>query len=661
MTSNAERLLLDVRALGPSAVIRAGYEVSKRLGLHSAMLRVPRGSASCHSSVLNLSNRIPQSDVARQRTIDDARSILAEGLRVFGTRVSTGAYEPWTTDPLTHRRWPDSTPWWKIDIRSSDRMGDVKYVWEAGRHRDLVVLARAAKLEPDGPWADELGQLLARWCDQTAPERGINWYSSLELSLRAIAWTQILALAGGRLSSPLRDQMDQHLLASARHLMVELPYTLTMKNNHVLGDALGLIVLARMFPNHRAAGRWNWVGDRLFSAQVSRHVGPDGSMIEDSLSYHRFVLEMLAVRVLLGDASHETRQSLKVASEHLRSIGVFDGKVPQYGDWDEGRVLASSGDASDVAGSTALGLALVGYPVHEQWLERYDELAWYAPEQSLPSQPLPPTRSVSRSGGIVHVNRGPWDVWFKVGGGPSHGHADLTSVWVQRSQRWLIEDPGTGTYNGSIDVRNGLRTSAAHPVLRIGGADQLGPHRAFRWLRTAHGHLAPPVQIGDGTILFGWHDAYSYIAADLRVARSVVLTDSYLVVIDQVSPEGAGLQTELTIPLAPGIAWHRDCLVSEGKTVPTFGLGDAEQYVGQQTPFLGWSSRTYGQREPSAWLAMTRKTCASAWGLGAVPDVTPSDNAFDVGGLRLNTVWQGSGAALEITETTSGLTTVLRA
>ena len=36
---------------------------------------------------------------------------------------------------------------------------------------------------------------------------------------------------------------------------------------------------------------------------------PDGSMIEDSLSYHRFVLEMLIVRVLLGDASTETRTS----------------------------------------------------------------------------------------------------------------------------------------------------------------------------------------------------------------------------------------------------------------------------------------------------------------------------------------------------------------
>ena len=47
-----------------------------------------------------------------------------------------------------------------------------------------------------GERPDKLGlvRLLRSWCDQSPPERGVNWYSSLELALRAITWCQVLRL-----------------------------------------------------------------------------------------------------------------------------------------------------------------------------------------------------------------------------------------------------------------------------------------------------------------------------------------------------------------------------------------------------------------------------------------------------------------------------------
>lgn len=42
---------------------------------------------------------------------------------------------------------------------------------------------------------------------------------------------------------------------------------------------------------------------------------------------------------------------------------------------------------------------------------------------------------------------------MRAGAGPSHGHADLTSVWVQRDAAWVFSDPGTGTYNGLLEVK----------------------------------------------------------------------------------------------------------------------------------------------------------------------------------------------------------------
>jgi hypothetical protein len=657
--ARVRQALRDVRALGWGTPVRAAYEASKRTGLHGALLRPGRPPAPALALPPRLSRREPATPEAARRCLRDARLILDHGLRVFGQRVPVGVTQPWDTDPLTGDRWPHDRPWWSIDIRSQRRLSDVKLTWEAGRHRDLVVLARASRLDPEGDWLGGLTDLLRSWVAQAPPEQGVHWYSSLELSLRAIAWSQVLDLAGSRLPDSLVRDLERHLLASARHLLLELPYAISsMRNNHLLGDALGLVTLARLFPDARGA-RWRAnVGERLFLGQLRRHFRPDGSMIEDSLSYHRFVLEMLAVRVLLGDAPAPVRRALHAASTHLRELGVFEGEVPQYGDWDEGRVLASSGDPLDVAGSAALGLVLSGETVPAAWFAEYDELAWYAPFEPAgqPEQPEPPratTRSsVRSSGGTAYVQSGPWRVWFKVGAGPSHGHADLTSVWIAHSGRWLVADPGTGTYNGPLDIRNGLRTSAAHPVQRPDGRDQLGPHRAFRWQRTAHGHLAPPLRLPDRTILFGWHDAY----APLRVGRIVVVRDAYVAVLEVAdTPEVAG-SWRLTVPLHPDVEVKDDALVRDGVRIAVFGLDTASAKRAEREPFAGWHSRTYGHWEPAVWLSAQTPELG-VWGLGDAPTGSPS--TWD--GFALDVRWGPDDATLVAVDESTGECHELRA
>ncbi|MFF0152243.1 heparinase II/III family protein [Micromonospora sp. NPDC005203] len=658
MKPDLRAIAVDMRALGLSAPLRAAYEASKRTGFHAVLFR---GEAHRHhpAASVPLTGVRPIGDGARQRCLDDAGQVLNDGLRVFGARVATGVSAPWSTDPLTGRQWPADDPWWRIDIRSEARLSDVKHTWEAARHRDLVVLARAARLDPTGPWQGGLDELLRAWCTQSPPERGVNWYSSLELALRAIAWNQILALVGDRLPGDVGTAMERLLLSSARHLMVELPYTLSsMRNNHLLGDALGLMLLARMFPTARRARWWARTGAKMFAAQQRRHFGADGRMIEDSLSYHRFVLEMLIVRVLLGGAPPSVRRDLHAASLHLARLGVFDGDVPQYGDWDEGRVLASSGDPLDVAGSAALGLALCGERLPARWYADFDELAWYAPPpgpEASAEEFGATTRqrsTATTSGGIARVDRGPWRVWFKVDGGPSHGHADLTSVWIKHEGRWLIADPGTGTYNGPLEIRNGLRTSAAHPVRRPDGQDQLVPHRAFRWLTTGHGHLGTPLVLADHTVLFGWHDAYARGEHPVRVGRAVVVAEQYVAIVEFADPPATARSWSLTVPLHPDVVVDDDTLILGGTKLGLFGLDGHQAVRGRSTPFAGWHSRTYGRWEPATWLAAQSRGDTALWGLGAVPGPPPEPDALD--GFRYQVAWSDAGASLTVTHLGSG-------
>ena len=619
----------DLRALGSSAPMRAVYEGSKRTGLHAVLFRELR-DPGLQSRPIGLGGHVPQSPLARKRCLDDARETLAEGVRVFGRRVPTGVHLPWNVDPLTGQEWPQLLKWWRIDIRSDARMSDVKWVWEAARHRDVVVLARAAAIESGGSWLHELEAMLTSWVDQCPAERGVNWYSSLELALRAVAWAQVIELVGEQLSAELRLRLDAQLVASARHIMVELPYTVSsMKNNHLLGDGLGLVVLGRMFPGHPGSVRWRRVGDRLFLAQLSRHMHPDGSMIEDSLSYHRFVLEMLAVRVLLGDADSRVQSALAVAAHHLRKIGVLEGDVPQYGDWDEGRVLADSAPAGSVAGSTLLGLALTGQALPRGLWDEYDELAWYASnqlaEQGEPLIALPPHR---KSGAFHVASRGAWSVWLKSGSQTSHQHADVSSLWVARDGRWVTRDPGTGTYNGPIEVRNGFRTSQAHPVWCPRGLDQMAPHRAFRWLRTVN--TAAAMQHDDDSVTFLCvHDAFVREDLESRVARWVRLTDEGVLVVDFIEHIG-GRDWVMNLPLG-----QRGDLVESGAQ---------DEVRGRHDPFQGWHSETYGQWSESTWLHWVSREQINVWSVGLAARSDIRGGGAQVGPSHITLEWLPGGA-----------------
>lgn len=595
----------DLRALGGSAPLRAVYEASKRSGFHSVLFRSRRGG-SYRSTPIGLGTVVPTEEAARRRCLDDAAAILREGSRVFGTRAPTGFHAPWNVDPLTGKEWPQLEKWWRIDIRTDDRMSDVKWVWEAARHRDLVVLARAAVLEPDGAWVGELEAALKAWLDQCPPELGVNWYSSLELALRAIAWAQVLSLVGDELAPDVRSGMDAQLVASAHHILVELPYTLSsMKNNHLLGDGLGLVVIGRLFPDHPASGRWQRLGDAVFLKQLERHMHPDGSMIEDSLSYHRFVLEMLLVRALVGGADVRVEKALVSASEHLRQLGALDGDVPQFGDWDEGRVLADSAPAGDVAGAAWAGLALGGWLVEAVNWQRYDELAWYISHHVAGNgRELQPTPRIRQCGYFQVVERGPWKIWFKTGTGSSHQHADITSLWIMKNGAWVVREPGTGTYNGDLIVRNGFRTSVGHPVWRPVGGDQLGPHRAFRWLKTPKTSRAAPVETADGVAMSAWHDAFS--ESNGRVCRFVLVSEEGVAVRDFVERPGEGV---MTIPLGPG-----------ARLTDFVGLHDATEHRGSADPFLGWESSTYGEWRPATWLEVPVPSEDFEWGVAILSD-----------------------------------------
>ena len=641
----------DLRALGAGAPLRAAYEGSKRVGGHTLAFgalarRAPSEATSC--TVYDLPE---PSDAAVARCRRAADEIAAGTVVLFGRALTVGHQPDWhrSFDPSAPDvRWPDG-PWWQLDLRSAGRLADVKWTWELARHRHLVVLSRAAASpSPDRAWLATLERHLQSWFDQNPPEQGVHWYSNLEIALRAMAWLEVLQRAGDLLDPTTRQTMDEHLHHSGSHLLLDLPYTLsTMRNNHLIGDALGLVTLARAFPDDPASRSWDRTGSRLLDRQVAREIRPDGSMIEDSVSYHRFVVELLVRRVLLGGATDVLTGALRRSARFLARLGVLDGPVPQYGDWDEGRALTATGDQRALVGSTLVGLALSGRGAPAAWRAAHDEVAWYARE-GVPTEPDPSqSNGHDIGGGLTRVERAPLTVWLKAGGGPWHGHADHSAVAVRTPTAWLVGDPGTGNYNGPDVGRAFLRSSEAHSVLILDGEDQLVPHRAFRWVHQATGRIGPPLAIPGAQVIWGAHNAYGRLSPRRRIARVVVVTETGVVVADWV--EGPpGSRWQLTVPLGPGARWENATIVADESS--SMRLDFLTDGVETQVASGPWSD-TYGTVEPVTRIVASGTLGGPvAWTLGAHGPTAPSvhGDLLRFGDTTITVSWQQRAVELQV-------------
>jgi hypothetical protein len=662
MTNVVQNLGRDLQTLGLGGLIRAPYEASKRLGGHRAVFAnlAARPTPREVVSTVPTPSAIPAGALERSRR--EADKVIQGRLWFFGTQLSVGQPPDWHSVLHNEEHWP-LTPWWEIDIRSDRRAGDVKWTWELARHRHLVILARAVHADPhEVKWRVALEDQIHSWSRANPLEKGVHWYSNLELSLRALAWLQVLALAGRQLTTDVRRSMAKILYHTGRHLVTELPYTVSsMRNNHLVGDALGLLAIGASFPESRAAHAWSRYARWLFDRQVNVQIKPDGSTVEDSVSYQRFVLEMLGMRACIEPAAR-SRDQLVAAAQMLSRIGSLEGPVPQYGDWDEGRVLLSAQDPCDLRGSIYAALALAGTGAPPEWRERFDECAWYTPE----GKPIPPepaeTQGRDTGAGIARAAVGELVAWLKVGSKPSHGHADLCSTSLLRGKDWIIGDPGTGTYNGPIDQRNYFRCSRAHSVLRVEGLDQLEPHRAFRWKHTAGGQIGEPIKLQRGLLMWGYHDAYRRLSPPRRVARAVLLISGGLVVADWVEGSPAGRYL-LSLPLGPDIQWRDNLLTLPDDTRLALDVPADPQFIrGQVEPFDGWWSSTYGAVVPSIRLEMDGMiTGPICWAVRRLDTPRPvvAGSTLSVGETTVDVEWGPRTVRLVVDDTDGARTAAL--
>jgi hypothetical protein len=471
----------------------------------------------------------------------EAETILEHRFDLLGSGMTAlGEAIDWHLDFKSGYRWP-CVFYLDVEVTRLDDSSDAKVPWELSRCHHLLTLARAARIFDDPRFADELEAELADWIANNPPGFGINWTNPMEIALRAVNWIVAIAtLEPWRpLSEPLRGDVTRSLQVHGRHIAANLEGTPYLRSNHYLADVLGLLVLGASLADDPHAERWFARAHRAFEREIRSQVDEDGVGFEASLPYHGLALEMLLVAKIVADragrpfspAFHHRLERMLEASLALRHP---DGRLPQFGDSDSGRVLPAGSRRDPTLdhllwiGAAVFGREkpLPGWP--------HEEVAWTAgvgawerlAEQRVRSASV--SRSFPAAG--LYVLRGERaNVVVRCGdvgqnGNGGHSHNDVLSFELSYGLP-LIVDSGTYVYTSDPDARNRFRSTAAHNTVVVDDSEinPIDQTALFLLKQFAHPTVELWDEAADRVRLVGSHDGYRRLTPAVVHRRTFLL------------------------------------------------------------------------------------------------------------------------------------------
>ena len=569
--------------------------------------------------------------------LDHADALLRREFDLLGSGPTRPLREDggidWHTDWKSGGRWPADR--YYTDIRTVRGDGsDVKLPWELSRFQHLLVLGEAYQLAPfclephaadelRGRLAGEVAQQLRDWIAHNPHAVGVNWSCTMDVAIRAANWTAALALFRG--AAPFNDDLMRDWLRSlwqhGRFIRANLELAGDgLNSNHYLSDIVGLYAVGCALPELSEAAGWRTLARQALVVEIERQILPDGADFERSIPYHRLVTELFLHGALLARASGEplpARYDERLAEmlEFVRAYTRRDGQAPQWGDNDDGRYLPLSGYAShqphDHRHLLAIGGRLLSRPQLLEAAGLHDvEATWlFDPDptderEAAPGEPARPGCHAFPDVGFYVIRHRDWQTCVSTGpvgtgGVGNHTHNDIGAItlWID-GREWII-DPGTGCYTADPELRNRMRSTAAHATLQLGKREQndIGP--GLDALFTIEEQARPSVELWetrDGiTRLHVCHRGFSTPERGWLHRREITIDCSRrLWQIDDLlegdGPHPAGDEVvHLRFPLAPGTMLD---LSDDGERAPAELLEALErQAVDRLRRIVGLKSR----------------------------------------------------------------------
>ncbi|MDH5181183.1 MAG: heparinase II/III family protein [Gammaproteobacteria bacterium] len=525
----------------------------------------------------------------------------------------------------------------KIDYRDFNKNGDCKLVWEPNRHHHLVILARACRATGEKKYASAVVQQIEHWIETNPFGKGMNWRSPLELGIRLINWVWALDLIADADVCPVsvKQRIVENIYLQCWDVSRKFSQG-TSANNHLVGEAAGVYVAASYFPNMLHAKVWREQSKKILEQQIKLQTYPDGCTREQALGYEFFVIQFYVLSGLVGrwckdEFSDEYWQTIEQLYSFVAQLSA-GGKLPMFGDRDDGYVLNLGNTPDDIPANLSLAAVLFdredfaqqagGFTETAYWLtgstgmDRFKKLsAKPSSQQKLQSISFADSGyyllqyGSHGSGREVSAMLDCGELGF--GAIAAHGHADALAITLRIGGDDVLVDPGTYDYFTYPQWREYFRTTRAHNTIEVDGENQseiLGP---FLWGKRANAMCRKWQPTAQGGMVVGQHDGYQRLTDPVTHQRSLHLdaVQGKLQILDELTAN-AKHRVALHFHFAP------DCSVTPtGDNMYQIQFADKSlvleldtrfsvtEFRGSDAPIAGWFSPGYHQKRPSTTLA----------------------------------------------------------
>ncbi len=545
-------------------------------------------------------------------------------ISIFGKKFYFSRDIPWLRDPVTNLQWPlQYSPW--INYRNGTNVGGIKWVWELNRQQHLVTLSKAYFLTQDERYAEEVCKQIRHWIKTNPPLFGVNWSSTLECSVRLISWIWAVHFmqTSKAVTSAFLYEFYGSIYLQTRYIETHLS-TYSAANNHLIGEAAALALVAICFPWFRCSESWRAKGIEILTHKITEEIYPDGVFAEQSIHYGKFIIDFYVAILLLlekhgGKVPKIWRKRLERAGAFLISIKDSHGHVPNIGDNDGGRAVLlceqpEFNDYESLLNTMSVILdrgdfkkAGKSFDEKSLWLLGLDGFGKY---KRMGNVALSTESRAFRQGGYFVLRDKDSVLTFdcgELGDGnhAGHGHADALSITLSVQGKPLLIDPGMPCYNENVPMRNHFRGTVAHNTIAIDGEDQSTIGDVFLWLQRAKARVEKSSFTKEYDYVVGAHNGYN--RHGILHSRQVIFVKNspwlgYWIVTDilkgvgqhfveqywHFAPEG---EVELrsrgvVVMRTPGVVLIVEPLQRQ-RLKP-------EIYMGNKEPFQGWFSPLYG-------------------------------------------------------------------
>jgi len=573
--------------------------------------------------------------LAKRRLLRAAEEILAGRWPVFGHNFDTAPADPdWHRDIRTGIRSDPKQYCFAVPYRDPLQVGTVKYVWESSRLHHVTLLAAAYQLSGDARFAEHAAAHLQSWWRANPPLRGIHWLSGIELGMRLIAfvWTRRLLSAWPGVAA-LFERNPDFLLQLHQHerWLSALHSRGSSANNHLIAEAAGLFIASTAFSGTPQQARWAALAAGILEQEAITQTFADGLNRELAFGYHGYVLGLLLLAAIEGDAggrplSDDFRRILTRMADALAANLTLDPtgapQAPRQGDGDDAfALMVDAPETGPWAPLLELASAVLGGS--DWWPKPAGGFVLGKVAAALAKQrggDLRPGKrpNVFKQAGITFLRTRDDAISVRIDHGPhgflstaAHGHADALSCELSVGGRPVLIDPGTYCYQGEPEWRRYFRSTLAHNTLEVGGLDQAvqaGPFlwstQPTSWIETAHG-----IDEGDQAELVVAHDGYRRLETKVthfrqfslnRRARSLAIADW----IETAAPVPVRLAFHFHPTVAVALEGGRAtlCWPEGGAVIDLPGKLSWAFHRGGAQPPLGWFSSAFGEKMPTTVL-----------------------------------------------------------